>query len=540
MPMLKSSSEAFPASRKLMKDIPYVLRVRFGELADDSTKIVGKPVACHKCNGFLMSVNQIKEDPKVGRHFICPFCSTLNIIEGEIVFAGSDSDFVIKLPQEIDTSIDVVTTGGKSFLGLIDVSGSMSGANLAAVKRSLSTSIDSLAANSPDTLFGLIEFESSVLLRNLENGQPVELPRDSYASFDSIVEATKRLLDKVKFVPVGKNSDSIKKHVQALRDQGGTALGPAIAMAYVIAKHRNINRVVLLTDGLANEGIGALEGYQVTPATDYYENLGKSYRELGTSVDVVGIASGGAMELKTLGLLPEGTGGQMYYVTPNELDQSMSELAGASLLGRDVEVRLVTPQGVIVKDASGVSRSVIDELTKKKKSKIGVVGENHELYFEVEPESEIKEDELPIQVQVTYTDEGGTRRVRAVTTKLKVTKKEEEVMETLDPTVGAVFVTQKAGEAAFRGEREQGRDRITSFRAALKSKASSVSGGAKKRFEKADDALETEEEELVMQMEEMEAAPSAAPSAAADLVSTQNLRQMKRSSKDLFEEEEED
>ena len=540
MPMLKSSSEAFPASRKLMKDIPYVLRVRFGELADDSTKIVGKPVACHKCNGFLMSVNQIKEDPKVGRHFICPFCSTLNIIEGEIVFAGSDSDFVIKLPQEIDTSIDVVTTGGKSFLGLIDVSGSMSGANLAAVKRSLSTSIDSLAANSPDTLFGLIEFESSVLLRNLENGQPVELPRDSYASFDSIVEATKRLLDKVKFVPVGKNSDSIKKHVQALRDQGGTALGPAIAMAYVIAKHRNINRVVLLTDGLANEGIGALEGYQVTPATDYYENLGKSYRELGTSVDVVGIASGGAMELKTLGLLPEGTGGQMYYVTPNELDQSMSELTGASLLGRDVEVRLVTPQGVIVKDASGVSRSVIDELTKKKKSKIGVVGENHELYFEVEPESEIKEDELPIQVQVTYTDEGGTRRVRAVTTKLKVTKKEEEVMETLDPTVGAVFVTQKAGEAAFRGEREQGRDRITSFRAALKSKASSVSGGAKKRFEKADDALETEEEELVMQMEEMEAAPSAAPSAAADLVSTQNLRQMKRSSKDLFEEEEED
>ena len=537
MPMLKSSSEAFPASRKLMKDIPYVLRVRFGELADDSTKIVGKPVACHKCNGFLMSVNQIKEDPKVGRHFICPFCSTLNIIEGEIVFAGSDSDFVIKLPQEIDTSIDVVTTGGKSFLGLIDVSGSMSGANLAAVKRSLSTSIDSLAANSPDTLFGLIEFESSVLLRNLENGQPVELPRDSYASFDSIVEATKRLLDKVKFVPVGKNSDSIKKHVQALRDQGGTALGPAIAMAYVIAKHRNIDRVVLLTDGLANEGIGALEGYQVTPATDYYENLGKSYRELGTSVDVVGIASGGAMELKTLGLLPEGTGGQMYYVTPNELDQSMSELAGASLLGRDVEVRLVTPQGVIVKDASGVSRSVIDELTKKKKSKIGVVGENHELYFEVEPESEIKEDELPIQVQVTYTDEGGTRRVRAVTTKLKVTKKEEEVMETLDPTVGAVFVTQKAGEAAFRGEREQGRDRITSFRAALKSKASSVSGGAKKRFEKADDALETEEEELEMQMKEMESAP-AAPSAVADMTSTQNLRQMKRSSKDLFEEEE--
>jgi hypothetical protein len=539
MPMLKTSSEAFPASRDLMKDIPYVLRVRFGELAEETTKIVGKPIACHKCNGFLLNVDQIKEDPKVGRHFICPFCGTLNVIEGEIIFAGLDSDFVIEPPKDTDTTTDVMITGGKSLLGLIDVSGSMSGANLAAVKRSLSTSIDSLAANSPDTLFGLIEFESSVLLRDLENGQPIELPRETYANFDSIVNATKKLLDKVKLVPVGKNSDSIKKHVQALRDQGGTALGPAIAMAYVVAKHRNIGRVVLLTDGLANEGIGALEGYQVTPATEYYENLGNSFRELGTSVDVVGIASGGAMELKTLGLLPEGTGGQMYYVTPNELDQSISELAGASLLGRDVEVRLVTPLGVKVKDASGVSRSVIDELIKKKESKIGVVGENHELYFEVEPESEIKDDEVPIQVQVSYTDEEGARRVRVVTTKLKVAKKEDEVLETLDPTVGAVFVTQKAGEEAFRGEREKGKDRITAFRAALKTKAAGVSGVAKKRFERANDALETEEEELEMQMQEMEAAPTAAPSAAADMVSTQNLRQMKRSSKDLFDDEEE-
>jgi hypothetical protein len=245
------------------------------------------------------------------------------------------------------------------------------------------------------------------------------------------------------------------------------------------------------------------------------------------------------MELKTLGLLPEATGGQMYYVTPNELDRSMSELAGASLLGRDVEVRLLTPPGVKVKDASGVSRAVVDELTKRKESKIGVVGDSHELYFEIEPESEIKEEELPIQVQVAYTDEEGARRVRAVTTRLKVAKKEEEVMETLDPTVGAVFVTQKAGEEAFRGDRKKGKKRIAAFRAALRSKAEGVSGGARARFDKADDALESEEEELDMQMEAMEAAPTAGPSAAADKASTENIQQMKRSSRDLFEDEEE-
>ena len=543
MPMLRTSSEAFPASKKVLGDLPYVLRVEFGDLARDVTKIVGKPIACQKCNGFLLSVDQIKDDDKVGKHFVCPFCGTLNVIEGEIVVAGDDTDFVVETPPErTETDTDVISVGGRSFLGLIDVSGSMAGANLAAVKRSLNTSIDSLAANAPNTMFGLIEFESSVLCRNLETGEPIELPRESFMSIESITDATKRLLDKIKLVPVGENADNLKKHVSALRDQGGTALGPAAAMAYVIAKHRNVGRIVLLTDGLANEGIGALEGYQVTPAGSFYEDLGDKFRELGAAVDVVGIASGAGMELKTLGLMPEATGGTMYYVTPNELDRSLSELAGAELLGRDVEVRLITPAGVRLKDASGASRAVLDELRKKGGGKIGVVGEDHELYFEIEPEKQIKDKEVPIQVQVAYTDEEGARRVRAVTTKLRVSEKEDEIMKTLDPTVGATFVTQKAGEDAIRGERAKGKKRLESFRSAMKARTKAAPRAVQTMLEKADRALEREEEELEVQEARMAAAPArgAAPSAAADMSAVENLAQMKRSSKKIFDDEDEE
>jgi len=539
MPMLRTSSESFPASKDVMSDIPYVLRVEFSHLTHETTKIVGKPIACHKCNGFLLSLDQIQEDPKVGKHFICPFCGTLNIIEGEIVVAGTDTDFVVEPPKDT-TDTGVVSPSGKSFLALIDVSGSMSGANLAAVKRSLNTSIDSLAANAPDTMFGLIEFESTVVSRNLETGEAITLPHDSFASLNAIMESTKKLLDKIKLVNVGKNKDSIKGHIQALRDQGGTALGPAAAMAFVIAKHRDVGRIVLLTDGLANEGIGALEGYQVTPASKYYEDLGKMFLDIGAAVDVVGIASGRGMELKTLGLLPEATGGQMYYVTPNELDRSLSELAGATMLGRDVEVRLVTPPGITIKDASGVSRAVVETLKKESHSKIGVVGEDHELYFEIAPEKEIKESEVPIQIQVTYTDEAGARRVRAVTTKLKVSKKEDDIMATLDPTVGATFVTQKAGEESFSGDREKGRKRIASFRAALRKKAGAAPKPVQAMLERADRALDSEEKEIQRQELMMEASPASAPSGAADEAFTENLAQMKRSSKHLFSDEDEE
>jgi hypothetical protein len=539
--MLRASSEAFPSSRKVLGEIPYVLRVEFGHLARETTKIVGKPIACQKCNGFLMSLDQIKEDPKVGNHFVCPFCGTLNVIEGEIVLAGDDTDFVVKPPEETTTTeAGSTAVGAKSFLALIDVSGSMAGANLSAVKRSLTTSIESLATNSPETMFGLVEFESSVVARNLTTGAPVELPRESFPSLDEIVKSTKKLLDRIKLVGIGENADRVKKHVQALRDQGGTALGPAVAMGYVIAKHRDVGRVVLLTDGLANEGIGALEGYQVTPAAQFYEDLGKRFLEIGAAVDVVGIASGAGMELKTLGLLPEATGGQMYYVTPNELDRSLAELSGSALLGRDVEVKLITPPGVRVKDASGVSRAVVEELRKKAESKIGVVGEDHELYFEVEPEKEIKEPEVPIQVQVTYTDEKGARRVRAVTTKLRVSKKEEEIMKTLDPTVGATFVTQKAGEESFRGERSKGKKRIASFRSALKKAAGAAPAAVQNVLNEADDVLEEEEKEIARQEEMLQAAPEAAPSGAADEAFTGSLAQMKRSSKALFKKEDED
>ena len=539
--MLRTSSEAFPASKDVLSDIPYVLRVEFSHLTHETTKIVGKPIACHKCNGFLLSVEQIQDDPKVGKHFVCPFCGTLNIIEGEVVVAGDDTDFVVEPPKiKTDADTSTVSAGGRSFLALIDVSGSMSGANLAAVKRSLNTSIDSLASNAPDTMFGLIEFESSVLVRNLENGEPIQLPQSSLANLDAIVESTKKLLDKIKLVNIGKNVKKLKGHVQALRDQGGTALGPAVAMAYVIAKHRDVGRVVLLTDGLANEGIGALEGYQVTPANKYYEDLGHKFLEIGASVDVVGIASGAGMELKTLGLLSEATGGQMYYVTPNELDRSISELAGASMLGRDVEVRLVTPPGITIKDASGVSRAVVDTLKKKSESKIGVVGLDHELYFEVAPDKEIKEPEVLMQVQVTYTDEEGARRVRAVTTKLKVSKKEDEIMATLDPTVSATFVTQKAGEESFSGKREKGRERIASFRSAMKKKAGSAPKAVQAMLQKADDVLNLEEKEIQRQEEMLTAQPAAAPSGIADEAFTENLAQMKRSSKTLFKKDEDE
>ena len=59
-------------------------------------------------------------------------------------------------------------------------------------------------------------------------------------------------------------------------------------------------------------------------------------------------------------------------------------------------------------------------------------------------------------------------------------------------------------------------------------------------LEKADKALDVEEKEIQRQEEMMEAAPAAAPSGAADEAFTENLAQMKRSSKKLFSKDDEE
>ncbi len=541
MSLLKPTSGSFPASKRILDDIPYVMGVKFSNLTRDVRKIVGKPIACERCGGYLISADQIEEDPKVGKHFICPFCGTLNIVEGEIITAGDETDFVITSPpSEEETSDQPVPHAGDAFLALIDVSGSMGGSNLAAVKRSLRNSIDSLVANSPETLFGIIEFESSVIYRNPLTGKGIQLPRSAYPSLNRILETSRTMLDDVKMVTVGDNSDRLKKHVAELKPKGGTALGPAVAMGYTIAKHRDVSHLVLLTDGLANEGIGSLEGYQVTPAAEYYEQVGCMFRDIGTAFDVVGIRGGSGMQLKTLGLLPEATGGQMHYVTPNELDKSLSALAESSSIARDVTVRIITPSGVRVKNASGMSRAVIEEIRAKGSGKIGVIGEDHELYFEMEPEKDLETGSIPVQLQVEYTDKDGAKRIRSVTTRLNVTKDENEIMASFDPKIAATFTTQKAGEEAFRGRHSESVQRIASFRKAMTQRAKQAPPSIESNMRRVDKALASEEEELQRTQEMIRKSPRGTPSAASDLASTKSFAQMRKSSRALLKNEKED
>ncbi len=76
----------------------------------------------------------------------------------------------------------------------------------------------------------------------------------------------------------------------------------------------------------------------------------------------------------------------------------------------------------------------------------------------------------------------------------------------------------------------------------MKARSKAAPKAVQSMLEKADRALEREEEELEVQEARMAAAPAAgrAPSAAADMSAVENLAQMKRSSKKMFDDEDEE
>ena len=82
----------------------------------------------------------------------------------------------------------------------------------------------------------------------------------------------------------------LKACVRRLTFAGETALGPALLMSVKLAGRVPWSRVILVTDGRSNVGLGCLDGSQEgfeDPA--FYPFVGNIAKELGVVVNVIAI-----------------------------------------------------------------------------------------------------------------------------------------------------------------------------------------------------------------------------------------------------------
>lgn len=460
------SQQLFPkdASTRAAVELPCVVGVVF-DAPDASRKVEAAPITCGHCGAVLTDPAAIVPLPGVGAGFACAFCKS-------VVVLGASPAPAPARPQRSGGLGPVVA-------GVIDVSGSMARGSLEAVKQSLTTTLADLEANAPETRFSLVTFASSVRLHGFEESRPVvhELSdKHLLASEESIRRWARETGPRP--IDIRPSARAWRAVIDALDASGGTALGPALVAASVIVGD-GAARIVLLTDGCANAGIGSLQGPS-TAGRAFYRDLAASLSAAGTVVDLVAIAGEGSVEIGTLKVLPEVTGGELYYVDRAEVAGAFGEIGKAKVVARKARIALHLPEGLRATEISGVGLGT--KLERGGELPIGSITEAREIFFSIEPVEgrSFGDAPIPIQVRLRYVDEQGNERTDAASASLVPTGDAGAIRAGYDRGPYCMMEVQRGGEDALERGLEVAEARLVALREKL---ASTQEGSASDPYE---------------------------------------------------------
>ena len=501
---------------------PYLYSIAFKELGTPKKEIRVEPIMCKFCSAIFTDTDMIKEDKENGTHYICEYCGTINSVDKSKIKEKlpNDIDFILadvllEKSKEKEKITKVAVTEGDLYISVIDISGSMSGAKIEAVKKSLIQTLKDFKINSPITKYILIAFESSVYYYLRHDKDPTNFSGDLLFSLEGMKAELKKSLEKGVFIgSIGEFADAWMKKVESLRSMDMTALGPALYFAVMSFELFNsTGRITLLTDGLANQGIGNLSGTSAG-AEKFYEGMATLCNQYKIIVDVVGISGSGdnnEMGLQTLGKLTDKTGGTLYLISADEMEAIFSELRQTRYIGKDVKVRVIVPPNFSIKNITGAFSS--KGAYNGSEINLGAITEDRELFLELDSKTELKEDqEVPVQLQVEYIDKKGRKRMRVVNDKVKVTKDEKEFKSDYNQKLNVMMNIQSAGSGYYAGKGDDSKKRLTKLKNVMMKEMNALKSSntrfEEEQFTESLSYLDDELEEIEMEEKEVAQAPA--------------------------------
>jgi len=90
--------------------------------------------------------------------------------------------------------------------------------------------------------------------------------------------------------PIAVAKDGLLTRLLQLEEGGSTALGPALLVSCGVASKKAGSKVIICTDGLANVGLGALDGNSTKKeAQSFYEQVGVFAKKSGIEISIISI-----------------------------------------------------------------------------------------------------------------------------------------------------------------------------------------------------------------------------------------------------------
>ena len=322
---------------------------------------------------------------------------------------------------------------------------------LECVQAAAHDAISRQAKELPDHIPVLVTFASEVRVFH-SDGSVTSKTGDALSDLDSLFAAGKSFpLDES--ASAAAREAALVNTLYGLEENGATALGPAMALSIGLASRAPGSSVLVLTDGLANVGLGALDGNAGRGAPEEYSVMGRLGRENGVRVSVVSMR-GDDIKMEAVGSVAASTGGSVDIVDATSLQSTLESMA-APTVGTDVRLTLRCGRGVMLFDpATGESGSVLTAL-------LPSVKRDSDAVFGYRVASDVTEgSQLFFQTEIQWTALNGDVFSRVHGQTVEATRDRARVEKSSSLAMPAVVALRECAMMASAGDQRVQEGRI--------------------------------------------------------------------------------
>ncbi|XP_069755243.1 circularly permutated Ras protein 1 isoform X2 [Narcine bancroftii] len=412
-------------------------------------------IRCQNCSAVLSCISRIHQ-----KHadivWPCEFCKNHNVVTRSFRTVPHSQD-VTYIPAILDD--DYINVDDSLVIFCVDISGSMCVTNevnatngfrevhvsrLQNVQEAILTSLNHLIQTCPQKRVALVTFNDEVTIYGDGTQMPIRL--NNYQLLDSDY-----LTERGRHYPsprcIAESFPTLSSRINEMREQGATALGPAALVAVSMASESPGSKVIICTDGKANQGLGYLENVE----EDMYPYSKQFYTDLGDQASLNGVIisvltiEGTDCQLVELGKLADRTGGRVNIVNPINLPNEIQATLEDDVIATDVTVTFVVTDQMYEEQTGNI-------LVKQ----VGNVTKDTELTFEFGiKESHVQtlqnNEKLPFQLQVNFVTQDRRKACRVISQEKHITNNSSLIEESVNITVLGIHAAQLSGRLTMEG-----------------------------------------------------------------------------------------